>query len=67
MIKELDIEKFTLGGPGVSRKDLMQLIELPLKNKSLTSFVKDLQEEDYPDFIKLFVDNGQNYPVSKTS
>ena len=40
----------------------MQLIKLPLKNKCITSFIKDLSEEDYLLFNELFVENGQeNY------
>ena len=58
LVKELHIEKFLLSGNHGRRNYLMQLIELPLKNKCITSFIHDLAEEDYPHFNKLFVDNG---------
>ena len=58
LVKELPIEQFILSGNTVSRNDLMQLVELPLKNKCITSFIDDLAEEDYPNFNKLFVDNS---------
>ena len=59
LVKKLPIEQFILSGNTLSRNDLMQLIELPLKNKCITSFIDDLTEEDYPHFNKLFFDNGQ--------
>ena len=59
LVKELPIEKFTMSGDKVSRNNLMQLIELSLKNKCINSFINDLREEDYPHFKQLFVDNGQ--------
>ena len=66
LVKELPIEQFTLSG-NVSRNDLMQLIELPFKNKCITSFIDDLPEKDYPHFKQLFVDNGQMYKVMDSS
>ena len=67
LVKELPIEQFTLSGDKVSRNDLMQLIQLPFKNKCITSFIDDLPEKDYPHFKQLFVDNGQMYKVMDSS
>ena len=58
LVKELHIELFTLFGDNLKRDDLLELLELPLKNKCITSFINDLSEEDYPHFKQLFVDNG---------
>ena len=66
LVKELPIEQFTLSG-NVSRNDLMQLIELPFKNKCITSFIDDLPEKDYPHFKQLFVDNDKIYEVTDSS
>ena len=67
LVKELSIKQFTLSGYSVSKNDLMQLIELPLKNKCITSFIFNLAKEDYLHFKKLFVDNGQIYDVNDSS
>ena len=59
LVKKLSVEQFILSGD-VSRYDLMQLIELPLKNKCITSFIKKgINEKDNSQFKQLFVDNGQ--------
>ena len=58
LVKELPIEKFKLSGLKLSRNDIIQLIDLPLKNKCITSFIEDLPKKDYPHFKQLFVDNG---------
>ena len=58
LVKELPIEQFTLSGNNVKRDDLLQLLELPLKNKCIDSYINDLSEEDYPHFKQLFIDDG---------
>ena len=67
LVKELPIEQFTLSGDNVKRDDLLQLIELPLKNKCITSFIDDLSEEDHPHFMQLFIDNDKMYWVKDSS
>ena len=67
LVKELPIEQFTLSGDKVSRNDLMQLIQLPFKNKCIISFIFNLPEEDYPHFKQLFVDNGKEQCVNDSS
>ena len=67
LIKELPITHFTLSGYYVSRNDIMQMIDLPLKNKRFDCFIKGQPEEDYPLFNQLFVDNGQGFSISGSS
>ena len=45
----------------------MQLIQLPFKNKCITSFIFNLPEKDYPNFKQLFFDNGKKYCVNDSS
>ena len=67
LVKELPIEQFTLSGDNVKRDDLLQLIELPLKNKCITRIINDLSEEDYPHFKQLFIDDGLTHDVKGSS